>query len=213
MIGEPPVNDPGFHGDATQAVRSRGGDVVAGSFPSVPPDSGCSGPGKRRGGPGGAGSTLSPDRRRGGPGGAGSTLSRDRRAGLEKSRQLAERGPARGVVRGCHGQQRPGHELGFAWQRAERGDSAGTGRPHQPPMAGSPEKRVERGDSAGTGRPHQPPMAVSLGQRFERGDPSGTGRPHQPPTAASRGQRVERGDPSGTGRPHQPPISESGATS
>ena len=89
---------------------------------------------------------------------------------------------------------------GVGRQRVERGDSAGTGRPHQPPRAGTRGQRVERGDSAGTGptgfsgtvgsRSSVGPLvkAVSPRQRVERGDSAGIGRPDQPPRAGTRGQ-------------------------
>ena len=53
---------------------------------------------------------------------------------------------ALGVVRGCYRWERPGHETDFAWQPAERGDPARTGRADPTPRAGSQRQPAERGD-------------------------------------------------------------------
>ena len=90
-----------------------------------------------------------------------------------------------GVVTNSNGR---GHELGFAWQRAERGDPARPG---------------PTGFSAAVGsRSSVGPRGVAVGrQRVERGDPAGTGRPHQPRRAGSRVQSEPDRDDSASAAP------------
>ena len=160
------------------------------------------------------------DRGDDGPGSAGGALSRHWRAGLDQPHQLAERRTALGVVRGCYGWERPGHETDFAWQPAERGDPAGAGQADPASIAGSGTtvglnvaeadlQPAEWGDPPRTGRADPTPTAVSRGQPAERGDPPRTGRADPTPTAVSRGQPAERGDPPRTGRADPTPRAES----